>query len=205
MSHPSPDILLEYSEQRCEPATAARVEAHLAAGCGECAAELAVWARALDGIRSAAAPGAPEHVLQRAFNLVTRVPAEAGGWRRLLATLLLDTRSQPLPAGARDAGSEVFTLRYQAEAHRLELMAEPDGRAWRLHGQLTDEGRGCSGWKVRAEGVSGAQVTTDENGSFTLAGLTRGEYRLLLEDSVRRVRLELESIRLSAEAVGPGA
>jgi hypothetical protein len=169
---------------------AVEVAAHAASGCGRCAGDLAWYKR----VKSAAAADdtidPPPWVLKRAVRLFETVRARAGvraALGRLVATLVFDSQTRPLPAGVRLTEAADRQLLYRAGAYTVDLqIASMDARA-RLSGQVLKEG------EFKFESVAGSKIflLSDEEalasavasnfGEFTLPPLASGQYDLRVE------------------------
>jgi hypothetical protein len=122
-----------------EPAVQAAMSAHLT-GCARCR-------RTVDAVRVVADLAGreqdyepPDHALRYAKALYSTYRPEPSGLARLLAHLVHDSASAPLPAGLRAEHRLSRHLVFQAESYYLDLQLEyqPSGRVT-LIGQLADE------------------------------------------------------------------
>jgi hypothetical protein len=103
-------------------------------------------------------------------------------WRRLVADLAFDSRSQPRVAGARSASTtERRRLLYQAGGVEvdLEIHGSPSGDHGGILGQVTASEADLVGAWVIAEGpATRAEADVDALGQFRLDGLVTGAYQI---------------------------
>jgi hypothetical protein len=196
--HIADEILLEYAEGRLAAAAAARVTEHLDTACAPCRSGLAGWRRVLAALAADRASAPPAALVQSAFALFERREPAPTTWQRLAATLSFDSRLQPAPAGARDAGRSSFQLAFTAGGLVVDLLCEPAQGSWRITGQALATPPPELGWRVSAVPVgyappvppspmAGAPVETetDSLGEFGLAGLRPGRYQITLRERQR--------------------
>ena len=102
-------------------------------------------------------------------------------WRRLVASLVCDTRLQPRPVGARAVAAEPRRLLYRVEGTEIDLEIGPSQITGRLRmlGQVTaDETDLARAWVI-GDGPSGRlEADVDSLGQFSLDGLAEGVHRL---------------------------
>src|SRR5439155_13295216 len=113
-----------------------------------CALELAVWQRVLGRLEADRAPAPPEAARSRALALFDRLEPRPVPLARLLASLRFDSRLQPAPGGARDAGRAAYKLLFTAEGADIDLLCEPEPDGWRIIGQALADPPCESGWRV---------------------------------------------------------
>jgi|SRR5579871_4198713 len=183
-------VLLDYVENKLDATAMARVQNHLAAGCAQCAADVAFWSRMLPRLHSQN-QSAPEWVLQRAINLFRSAKTRETRWQSILAALVYDSRIQALPAGARDLQQTAFKLLFEAEIAHVDLLCERESpENWTLSGQVLSGAPPELGWKVLLKTDSREQNTqTDVLGEFHLTGLEPGNYTLVLQESDQEIVL----------------
>lgn len=106
-------------------------------------------------------------------------PARPSALRRLVATLIFDTRAQPRPLGVRAVENRVRRLLFQAEGVELDLEVLPSVDGLRLAGQVTVGGFEPSrGWLRLTGASSERKAALDEAGEFRMDTLLPGSYRL---------------------------
>lgn len=174
------ETLVDLQEMRLDEQTTARVQAHLEAGCPECAARLAQIARTFSALAQAERIHAPESALERARALY-RERFRAPERPSLLARLLFDGRGQLALAGARGASAEAFHLVYQAKPYDIDLWQElTEEGGWYIMGQaLRSEGEAVTPETVTLVADNGeTRTATQEEGEFHLDAVEAGVYRL---------------------------
>ncbi len=190
MSCPGFERIIDYLDGRLDSEPAVEVAAHIAAGCSRCAADLAWYER----VKAVAAADdtiePPPWVLKRAVRLFETARSRAGvraALGRLVASLLFDSQTRPMPAGIRLTAPADRQLLYRAGAYTVDLqIASLDARA-QLSGQVLKEG------EFKFESVAGSKVLllSDEEplastvannfGEFTLPSVVCGQYDLRIE------------------------
>lgn len=121
----------------------------------------------------------------------------ADGVRRIIATLTLDTRSQPMVAGLRGMGSTM--LSYSSEVCDIDMEITPgDGQGSIVRGQIDDADVESAerDWSVcRVEENSGerTELATTSHGAFFMQ-LTDGEHPIVVRQS--GVEVDLGTIRV---------
>jgi hypothetical protein len=102
-------------------------------------------------------------------------------WRRVVATLVRDTRRQPRPVGARALGHEPTRLLYEAGAVQVDLEVTASGRP----GQRCVRGHVLAGaldlmdaWAVAQSSSARIETDLDELGQFSLEDIATGVYCL---------------------------
>lgn len=175
--------MLNYHDGSADAETRARVAAHLAAGCPDCARHLAQAQRITQALGAEAFVSAPDAVLQNAralFRERFRKPAR----RALLARLVFDSRTQPVAAGARGADGESFQLLYQADGYDIDVWQErEDQQSWYLIGSVVPAGSAEAqtpqGGTLR-NAAGQTFVVAPEPGEFHAAAVPPGVYELTL-------------------------
>lgn len=183
--------VLDVHEGRADEPTRARVAAHLAAHCPDCAAHLAQATRLTQNLGGEKFVHAPEAVLQNAralfrerFRAPVRVP--------LLARLVFDGRRQNALAGARGAEDASFHLLYAADDYEVDVWQErqEDADHWHLLGSVRF---GASGETVAPVGV---QLRVPD-GSARAAALDAGEFHLAaVPPGICRITLSLPAAEI---------
>jgi hypothetical protein len=108
-------------------------------------------------------------------------PGLAQMWRRLAATLVYDSRLQPLTTGVRSPMARLPRLMFTARGMEIDLQIRPSKTAGRIRmlGHVLDEDfEPCTGSVVieSVHGSIGAEL--DNCGHFTIDGLTPGRHRI---------------------------
>ncbi|HXG67449.1 MAG TPA: hypothetical protein VNO70_20260 [Blastocatellia bacterium] len=183
--------LLDYIDGCLSDDAKQDVEAHLTAGCAECAASRQWYerARAVAASDDTAAP--PAWALKRAFRLFeerSRRPGLAERASRLVASLIFDSSARPLLAGVRSTETANRQLLYRAGDYSLDVQVAPaEHNRAELFGQVLREGEmrfesvaGLSLSLVR-EGETVQTTATNEMGEFALSGVGVGQYNLVVE------------------------
>ena len=182
---PPLEELLDFLRGKLEAGRASALGEHLER-CAKCG-EAREW---LEKTLAATARGRldepPRSVLERAFEIVPRVPVrsrpERRGWS--LGRLLRDSLAQPAPAGVRSAGAAGRRLLYRAGDADLDLEvaeAAEGGPAFRVTGQLLVPGSTSPPAVFAAlwsEGELLAHAAADPVGMFVFPHVQPGSYRL---------------------------
>jgi hypothetical protein len=128
---------------------------------------------------------APIWLVNRAVRIgrqpVVQPAPRPSAWRRLVASLVCDTRLQPRPVGARAVGTEPRRLLYRVEETEIDLEIGPSQITGRLRmlGQVTAEATDLARAWVVSDGPSGRlEADVDAMGQFSLDGLAEGVHRL---------------------------
>jgi hypothetical protein len=188
--HISDDVLLDYADSRLNDTIAGRVRSHLDTGCDRCATELSFWMRMLPSLQADRAPGAPDAVLSRAYALFNGIERAPTTWQRFVATLVFDSRTQPILAGARDLDGGAFRLLYKSDGAHIDLRCERNLRDWTVIGQVLTVEKRELGWNVIARrDTTELRTDTDALGEFRMRNLEPGDYKLVLRDNVREIVL----------------
>jgi protocatechuate 3,4-dioxygenase beta subunit len=107
---------------------------------------------------------------------------------RILASLVYDTKAQPLSSGIRAVVQRARRMLYAAGETELVLQIAPDKQPERmkLAGQVLDEGMPVEGAAVNLQGPSSrVDQSTDEEGEFLIGALPPGTYSLEIETPAR--------------------
>ena len=181
--------LLDFIDGRLASADKAAIETHLASPCAFCASRLS-WANDVIALmRTDRLVNPPVAVIQRARNLRLKNAVPAGfSLRSLFATLVFDSRTQPIAAGARGQAGTVRRRMYEVGGSAvLDIQEEPlDSGFAVVEGQLHIK-------RARAGEAAGAQValrpsgtaqssrleaSTNALGEFTFIQVPVGQYSL---------------------------
>lgn len=156
-----------------EPAARAAMITHLAR-CARCRQTVETLRTIADLARREAAYGPPVRAVRYAQALYSRYRPETSGFTRLVAELVHDTATAPLPVGLRTQDRLTRHLLYQAGRYQLDLQLEhqPSGRVT-LIGQLADR-------DAPAASTADVPVWLMERGSLIGSALCNqfGEFRL---------------------------
>ncbi len=109
---------------------------------------------------------------------------------RIRASLVYDTRAQPLSSGMRAVIQRARHLLYTADETEIMLHIGPDRKTGhlRLTGQVLDAGMPVEGAAVELQRPTGClNDSTDEEGEFQIGSLEPGTYRLTIERPVRSI------------------
>jgi hypothetical protein len=167
------------------PAVRSAMDAHLA-GCSKCRQTVQALRAVSQLAHRENAYEPPDHAVRYAQALYPLYRPEKSGIARLIAHLVHDTASVPLPAGIRAEDRLSRHLVYQADSYYLDLQLEyqPSGRVT-LIGQLADQG---------APAINTANVPVCLMEGSTLMAMTvcnhLGEFHLECAPS-RNLRLRL--------------
>jgi hypothetical protein len=103
--------------------TTLELEGHLAAGCEECKTSFALWGR-LASVAAKEVDYAPPKSLIRLVKLyfASKQKAEPQGW--MIARMIFDSATQPLPMGVRSGAASTRQVVYEAEGLTVDLRFE---------------------------------------------------------------------------------
>ena len=111
---------------------------------------------------------------------------------RMLASLVYDTKAQPLSSGIRAVVQRARRMLYAAGETEIVLQVAPDKQPdhLKLAGQVLDEGMPVEGAAVNLHGAaSSVDQETDEEGEFLIGALPPGTYHLDIETPSRSMRV----------------
>src|SRR4051812_26661394 len=104
--------------------------------------------------------------------------------RRAEASLVYDTKTQPLSPGVRAVAHRGRRLLFTCDQTELLLQIDADRRTQhaRLVGEILDDGMPVPGAAISVTGTSGVhRLVTDDGGQFRLADLATDSYGLEIE------------------------
>ncbi|HEU4477241.1 MAG TPA: hypothetical protein VFR80_01905, partial [Pyrinomonadaceae bacterium] len=183
-SHISLGTLADVIENRATPATLQAVRTHVAT-CSECGETLQRLERLIIMMRSDAAADAPRDLLMSAIKLFP--PGAPRPLRRIVATLIFDSRKAMPVFGMRSVRSSSRQLLYSAQQTDLDLRITIQNDECIVAGQVIREG--YVGGLVEISGPTGsAEASLNELCEFTLPALPTGNYSL----KVRMSDVEIE-------------
>src|SRR6202007_42479 len=120
------------------------MQKHLAAGCKECAEQVAVWQKVHNLAASESTYQPPEQAVRNVGALFSTA-AWTGSPNKAtrFVELLFDSFLQPAYSGARTAGTGIRQMLYSADSFQIDLHIEatPGGRLIVVTGQVLDVGR----------------------------------------------------------------
>lgn len=169
--------LLDLIENRLPPAEEAAVRARLAVD-PAAQAELQSLAELINLMRDDDSVDAPEYVIARAVRLIRPIaPAPAPNlFRRIVATLLRDSRQMPLAAGLRAAQTTPRSLAYSADEYELDVQIMSRAGFWQVRGQIF--GADLAGVVTLANADQSVQAPINELGEFDMPPVAEGVYTL---------------------------
>jgi len=167
------------------------VEAHLARPCPTCRERMRALGALLHRMRLDRVPPVPEELHARALAVFT--PAEPASMperaAELMARLLFDSWTEPLPAAARRSVGEAHRLRFALGLGAIELECETESPGLvTLRGRLETEDAPLH----RIQVTMGAEVRAawpDAGGAFALEHLPAGVAHLQVEGPTKRFRI----------------
>lgn len=178
------------------------IKAHIAAGCTNCKAGGNFWGRVQTIALAESAYRAPENLVRLAkLEFTARQAFKAEKWS--LASLLFDSLSQPLLAGARSSATVARQVVYEAEGLTVDLRFDrvvPSGKVSAV-GQILDSripheplaGSPVVVWTENGQLV--ATTTANSYGEFQLEFEARDDLRLTARVGGRRVRMPLTNLK----------
>jgi hypothetical protein len=141
---------------------------------------------------------AQAHIQQQPSRLATV-------WRSITAILAWDSRQQPALQGVRSgAGSAAYRLLYATEQAEVELLIEPEGRAFRTQGEIIANGElqaadtpltpALIQW-IDPKGDVRYETESDASGLFSLRNIAPGTYRLSIVSAASDI-IEIEALEI---------
>jgi hypothetical protein len=111
---------------------------------------------------------------------------------RIVASLVYDTRSQPLSSGIRAVVQRARRLLYSADDTELVLQVAPGKQPDRLKlaGQVLEDGMPVEGAAVNLHGPASHAEETDEEGEFLITSLPKGAYSLDIKTPAKEMSIE---------------
>ena len=139
MTHYTPSEWVDFVRSTGDPGVDSAMRAHLA-GCPRCRRTVDVLRTVADLAQREIGYEPPERAIRYAQAIYSMYRPEKSGLARLIAQLMHDTASAPLPAGIRAEDPLPRHLVYRAESYHLDLQLEyqPSGRVT-LIGQLANQ------------------------------------------------------------------
>ena len=194
--------LIDYLDGRLSDEESRLVAEHLAQGCGRCAAD-SRWYGLLASLKGLPEPAEPPAwVFKRAVRLFENRPRTekvAKRAARAAATLIFDSLSQPVLAGARSGAAPSRHLLYSVDDYSIDLRIESaDEAGVNLIGQVLSTSE--SGFDAVAgiaielarEGKTVSSAVTDEIGAFIMNRIGSGEYDLQID--LRGLVIDVEGL-----------
>ena len=110
---------------------------------------------------------------------------------RIVASLVYDTRTQPLSSGIRAVVQRARRLLYAADETELVLQVAPGKQADRLKlaGQVLEDGMPVEGAVVSLHGPASHDEETDEEGEFLITSVPKGAYSLDIKTPAREMSI----------------
>ena len=182
---------LDYLDRTLDEAGRREVEAHLALPCAACRERMRELGSLLQRMRDDRVPMVPESVRARALDAFAAAerPVPARALAELLARLVFDSWTDPLPAAARRAVGEARRLRFALDGGTLELECEPESPGLAtLRGRLAIADAALHRVLV-AVGPETRAVFPDAGGAFALDHVPAGEAHLTIEGPAIRHRI----------------
>jgi hypothetical protein len=99
------------------------MQSHLASGCAECKAAVAFWGRLASVAAKETECAAPADLVRLVkLQFGSQRPAEPTGW--MIASMIFDSATQPLPMGVRGGAASTRQVVYEAEGLTVDLRFE---------------------------------------------------------------------------------
>lgn len=191
MKCPGFERLIDYLNNQLDAGDAARLTAHLSAGCPHCA-ETRDW---YERVRTIAAGDESTEPPSWVFKRAIKIFEGQGNRPRLIerigqavASLVFDSLAQPSVAGVRSTETTNRQLLYRAGNYSIDLQVAPaEHLRADLIGQVLKEGEAAfesvSGLRleVSRRGELVRSTMTDDMGQFKIDGVDYGVYDLRIE------------------------
>ena len=183
--------LLDYLEQRLQPAATRAAEEHLGRPCSACREKLRTAGDLLETMRRDRTGEVPDFLHRIAVDAFTPREQRSPVRRALetLAELVFDSLSSPLPAAVRRSVGEARRLRFKLGGHALELELEREGAStMSLRGVLGASDPALWTLEVLVRGER-RTARPDANGEFALEDVPAGELDIHVSGPAGRWRL----------------
>lgn len=178
------ETLADIVEDRATPEAREAALAHVA-NCSACDDRLRTLQQLILTMKSDTSIDAPRDVLMSAINIVA--PKTQRPLRRIVATLIFDSRTAGPAFGMRSLHTSSRQLLYSAQQTDLDLRITIQNEECIVTGQVICDG--CAGGRVEISGATGsAETSLNELCEFTLPAIPVGNYSL----RVRMVDVEIE-------------
>jgi anti-sigma factor RsiW len=191
MKCPSFERLIDYLDGHLAKEDAARLAAHLASGCRQCAPTRDWYASVREAVARDDSPEPPPWVFKRAVRIFDEKASRPRLIERLgraVASLVFDSFAQPAVLGVRSTETANRQLLYRAGDYHIDLQIAPsDASKSDVRGQVLREGEAgfesVAGLKIELarEGKAAQETLTGGTGEFAFESLESGEYDLCLE------------------------
>lgn len=189
--HLDPRRALDYLDGLLPAAERREVEEHLGGPCPDCHERLSQLGWLLQRMRRDRTPEVPAWLHERALAAFEPAPrgGETAGLIEALARLVFDSRTSPVPAGARRAVGEARRLRFELDGAGLELEIESeDSGLVTVRGRLEGAEPELAVIEVAAEGERLA-ARPDSNGVFLLERVPAGVIHVAVVTPAGRFRM----------------
>lgn len=184
------ETLADIAEDRATSEARERAMAHVAT-CSECHDTLSRLERLIFMMKNDTHPDAPGDVLASAIKIFSR--QMQASVRRIIATLVFDSRAAGPGFGMRSVHTSSRQLLYSAQDADLDLRITVQNEEFIVAGQVIREP--CAGGVVDISGPTGAaQASLNELCEFTLAPLPAGTYSLRV--TMRDVEIEIPELEV---------
>lgn len=189
-THISLETLADVVEDRVTPATLDIVMAHVAT-CSNCDDALQRLRHLVLMMRSDVVKDAPRDLLVSAISIFP--PGAPPRLKRIVATLIFDSRNATPVFGMRSLRSTSRQLLYSAEQSDLDLRITIQNEECILAGQVIRQD--CVGGLVEVSGQAGsAEASLNELCEFTLPAIPLGQYSLKIR--MQDVEIEIPELEL---------
>jgi hypothetical protein len=182
-------------------------DAHVASGCSECAAAVALWKK-VRAIASNEPSLAPPDGIVRIAKLQFASVGEPQKSLRTMARLVFDSLHQPLTAGVRSGASISRQLMFDAEGTVVDLVIDTRQGTVALVGQVVDK-RGAKvaprqvtviSWTETGQPL--AETTANEFGEFHLEFSAQQRLRLSIEIA-GYMQIRIPPLNLASDLMRP--
>jgi hypothetical protein len=183
-AHVSLETLADVAEDRVTPGALERVMSHVIT-CRGCNDTLHRLRQLIVTMKSDTAGDAPRDILMSVISIFP--PATPPPLRRIVATLIFDSRKAGPAFGMRSLGSRSRQLLYSAQQTDLDLRVTIQNEECIVAGQVLRDG--CAGGLVEISGATGsAEASLNEQCEFMLPPIPVGNYSL----KVKMLDIEIE-------------
>ncbi len=204
MEHFSEQTWADFVRGIGESVTRANMESHLARGCVGCKTNFDIWNR-VTTISATERTYTPPDSAVRMLKLEFAARRSMEQRPSILASLLFDTFSQPLPAGMRSGVAVARQLVYEAEGFTVDLRLDPQPQSGKICvvGQVLDKGvprvtlSNASIMLWTEKGQPLIHVSANEHGEFQLEFDAQESLRLSIDAAGRK------TIRIPLANLGP--
>ena len=184
-SHLTPETALNFLEERLDSRQALVWQQHVKE-CARCTRYLAEWQHLLTAFKGSHLRSAPERDRERAMAIFRpRLEERSPSIRRIFASIVFDSFSEPLLAGARGTPVEARHLVLQAEDFDIHVQIRGEREPRQILGQILSRSREdfaiIAQFHLLRNGEELQAATADTLGEFNFTDVPEGDLNLQVD------------------------